>query len=464
MSSRWPLLLLPLASTTLLALAPSGCLPSVSTEDGSHHDAGAPDGPDQGGGNCSCGPGVAEHPGALDTTFGAAQTGLARVSFGSDDNGGFYDLDVVGDQIVAAGQGFGGLGGIAFAVTRLTSSGAVDPGFAMGTLVKTRFGSSSGSSSSAVAVGHQIDGRIIAMGWHEIPTPADIALQRYGINGSTGDPLFGVSGKSLIDLGGREQVSDGLVLPNDKILVVGQRDDALMVARATSDGHLDTSFAAPNGYQLLNLGEPSSARSVVVDSQDRILVLGHTGMDGQRDLVVARYLQDGDPDMTFGVAGRQIINAPGSDERAAAAAVLSDGRILVAGDSNANGNIDFQVRRLLADGSSDPSFGAGGVATLPISAEDDSAEDMVVLPDGKILLVGNVTSGAARGPVVARTTCDGKLDPCFGTGGVLSLYVGDFGSIHCAAVYPGHKVVIGGGDEGGSPGPGTFGIVARMWM
>jgi hypothetical protein len=42
--------------------------------------------------------------------------------------------------------------------------------------------------------------------------------------------------------------------------------------------------------------------------------------------------------------------------------------------------------------------------------------------------------------------------------------VGDYGSVHCAAVYPGHKVVIGGGDEGATPGTGTFGIVARMWM
>ncbi len=60
-----------------------------------------------------------------------------------------------------------------------------------------------------------------------------------------------------------------------KIVVAGQRDDNLMVARATSNGDLDTSFAAPNGYQVLSLGEPSSARSVVVDSQDRILVPGH---------------------------------------------------------------------------------------------------------------------------------------------------------------------------------------------
>jgi hypothetical protein len=32
------------------------------------------------------------------------------------------------------------------------------------------------------------------------------------------------------------------------------------------------------------------------------------------------------------------------------------------------------------------------------------------------------------------------------------------------AAYPGHKVVISGGNEGGTPGPGTFGIVVRLWM
>ncbi len=107
---------------------------------------------------------VTGRPGMLDTTFGAAQTGLARLSFGNEDAGGFYDLDVVGDQIVVAGQGFGGLGGLSFRVTRLTSSGGIDPGFAMGTQVKDHFGPSPNANSNAVAVGHQLDGRIIAMG------------------------------------------------------------------------------------------------------------------------------------------------------------------------------------------------------------------------------------------------------------------------------------------------------------
>jgi uncharacterized delta-60 repeat protein len=411
---------------------------------------------------------VIGRPGAPDETFGDNQTGLAKLGIGGD-NGGFFDLEVVGEQIVAAGWDVPSIGGTTFAVTRLTSSGSMDPTFAGGSVVKTLFGSSMGSVSRAFAVGHELDGRIVAMGWHQdgassSANPGDIALERYQSDGSTYDIYFNGYGKGLVNLGGTEEVADGLILPNNRILVAGQRDGNLMVARADADGYLDNSFAPPNGYLTLSLGQPSSAQAIVVDSQSRILVAGNTGPGGQGDLVVARYLQDGQPDVTFGVGGQRVIQGPSADERVAAAAVLADGRILVAGDSNANGNLDFQVRRLLADGSSDPSFGTDGVATLSITGSDDSAEDMIVLSDGRILVVGNAKDGAMRGPLLARYTRNGKLDPHFGTGGVLSLFVGDYGSIHCAAVYPGHKVVIGGGDEGGSPGPGTFGVVARLWM
>jgi uncharacterized delta-60 repeat protein len=407
---------------------------------------------------------VTDRPGAPDQTFGAALTGLAAVSFGADDAGGFYDFELAGDQIVVTGQGFGGLGGVAFVTTRLNSSGSIDPAFAGGTIVRTLFVGSTASAARAVAIGHQVNGRLISMGWHEKSAPGDIALIRYGIDGAVGDPLFGNSGKSLVDLGGFEEVSDGLVLPNDRILVAGSRDNNLMVARISSDGYLDNSFAPPNGYLTLALGQPSNAQAIVVDSQNRILVVGQVGMTEDRDLVVARYLSDGQPDMAFETGGHRIIAAPGADELSAAVAVLSDGRILLAGNSNANGSVDFLVRRLLANGASDPSFGTDGVTLLPITKGNDSAEDMVVLPDGRILVVGNASGGDAPGPVLARYTRDGSLDPHFGTGGVRSLFVGDSGSIHCAAVYPGHKVIIGGGNEGGTPGPGTFGVVARLWM
>ncbi len=67
----------------------------------------------------------------------------------------------------------------------------------------------------------------------------------------------------------------GQVLRNDKIVVAGQRDDNLMVARAMSNGDLDTFVCRAEWLSGSEVREPSSARSVVVDSQDRILVLGH---------------------------------------------------------------------------------------------------------------------------------------------------------------------------------------------
>ncbi|WP_438015712.1 hypothetical protein WMF18_33280 [Sorangium sp. So ce315] len=407
---------------------------------------------------------ITGRPGALDDTFGAAATGLAAMSFGADDGGYLTDIEVIAGKILATGWGVGGLGGSSMKVARLTGDGAMDPAFADGKLVSVRFGGSSGSMAEAHAVGHQLDGKIIAMGWHETPEPRDIALLRLGANGATGDALFGNTsgGKSLIDTGGSETVTDGLVLSNNKILVVGDRSGDPFVARASPDGFPDSSFGAGSGHVVLS---PSfTARAVAVDAEGRILVAGHVDSAGQSDVVVARLLADGQPDPAFGTGGQRVIAVPGSSERAAALALLADGRIVVAGASDQNGDVDFQVRRLLEDGADDPSFGAGGAVTAPITGGDDTAEDIVLLPDSRILVVGNAGGGASPGPVLARYLRDGRIDANFGIGGVVSLYIGDQGAIHRAAVYPGQKVVVCGENQGGVPGPGTFGIVARLWM
>ncbi|WP_437974371.1 hypothetical protein WMF11_38610 [Sorangium sp. So ce295] len=404
---------------------------------------------------------VTGRPGSLDATFGVA-TGIAPVRFGNDDGGYFTDIEVVGERIVATGWGIGGLGGSSMKIARLTSAGALDPDFAEGAMLSTRIGSSSGAEAQAFGVGHQVDGKIIAMGWHETPEPRDIALWRVGANGATADPEFGNNGKALVDTGGEETVVDGLVLANDKILVAGARDARMMVARISSNGRLDTAFAAPNGFWALD--RSSTARAVAVDREGRILVVGEVDTGGQSDGILARFLATGQPDTTFGTGGQQVFGASASSERTAAIAVLDDGRILVGGSAGKDGSSDFEVRRFLEDGAADPSFGASGVVALPITDGDDVAEDAIVLPDGRILVVGNATGGVTPGPVLARYLRDGRLDPNFGAGGVLSLYVGDSGGIQRAAVYPGQKVVVCGENQGGVPGPGTYGIVARLWM
>lgn len=405
-------------------------------------------------------------PGSLDDSFGSDGTGIAAIAFGGDDDGAFFDLEVISNgDVLALGWGTGGLGAIRFALIRLDAGGLRDPDFNGGALVRTGFVQSTGDSAVAHAVGRQSGGRIIAMGGHStFPSlPPDIALARYSPTGEQGDIDFGNfdAGKSRIDLGGEETAFAGLVLPDNRILVVGESSGQLFIARATHFGELDTSFHAPAGFDIPGLGAYSRAEDVIVDHHGRLLVAGFAQLDEDLDMVVLRYTPDGLLDIGFGDGGVVTLGLPVITERAVSVALRGDGRIVVAGTSNVNGNEDFQVRQLLEDGAPDPSFGDMGVSTPAMGPGNDAAADMLLLPDGRVVVIGN---RAQADQVVARYTPGGALDPYFGQGGVLDLFVGDYGEIHAIEQYSYSQVVIAGGDSGGSPGPGTFGLVLRMWM
>jgi uncharacterized delta-60 repeat protein len=110
-----------------------------------------------------------------------------------------------------------------------------------------------------------------------------------------------------------------------------------------------------------------------------------------------------------------------------AVALTADGNVLVAGVGQyaGGGTNRFGVVRLNSDLSLDTSFNAtaGGGAVVPIVANDDSEEvtDILVQPDGRIVLIG---FGMSAGVIVleaARLTAGGALDNTFGNNGVISL-------------------------------------------
>jgi uncharacterized delta-60 repeat protein len=413
---------------------------------------------------------ITGQPGTFDITFGLDATGYSAISFGADDDGAFFDLDVLGNgNVLAFGWGTGGLGARRFALLRLGVDGRPDPGFNGGALVRSDFESgSSGENAQGYAVGRQVDGRIIGIGWHSAAGNQflpDIGLMRYSAAGAVGDPEFGnyLAGKSRIDLGGNEEVTDGLVLPDSKIVIVGHSNGQLFIARATATGNLDGAFGGGDGYDIPGIGPLSGAEAVAVDEGGRLVVAGFEDFDGNRDMVVLRYTADGQLDMTFGDRGVVRLGSTAAAEHAMAIVARPNGRIVVAGTTNAGGNVDFSVHQLLEDGKPDLDFGAMGVNEQPISPGDDEPADMALLPDGRLVVVGN---SKALGPVVARYSRAGALDVYFGDGGdgVLSPYIGESGSLQAVEVDSKNKVLIAGGNAGGTPGPGTFGIVVRMWM
>lgn len=405
---------------------------------------------------CACAPGI------LDPTFGPAGTGITRMSIRPDDAGGFFALDLVGNKIVAAGSGLGGLGGSTFKVARLLSNGTPDPAFGGGAVVRTQWGASTNIYATARAVGRQPSGRVVAIGSLEHDPQRDVALARYNTDGTL-DTSFGSDGKPLFDLGGAEVIEGGLVRSDGSILAVGSRDGQLLVARFTRNGAVDTSFAGGAGYYTAALGDSSTAASVVIDRGGRIVVAGSASVGGQLDVLLLRLSRNGALDTSFGSGGHVRVGDPAVNERAVAIAMMSNGKIVVAGDAG-SGNRDFLVRRFRTNGSPDTTFGVGGVVTAPTTGGDDQAESMAIMGGGRILVVGNSFDGGPHTPVAARYTSAGALDPSFGTGGVLPVDIGDFGILHTVRMDSRGMALLGGGDEGASPGPGTYVVVARMCM
>ena len=77
-----------------------------------------------------------------------------------------------------------------------------------------------------------------------------------------------------------------------------------------------------------------------------------------------------------------------------------DGRIVVAGRSGRI-NPNFALARYNADGSPDANFATGGLTTIDYFGASDAAENVAILPGGKIML-GGVARNQVDGYGLAR--------------------------------------------------------------
>lgn len=402
---------------------------------------------------------ITGRPGSLDMAWGAG-TGLARISFGNDDNGAFQGLDVLGGKVIATGTTIGGLGTTRATTMRFTADGVPDMTWNGGAAIRTGFTGSSSETNFGVAIGHQNDGRSIVIG-HHVDATNDIDVIRYSLTGTGGGVDFGDgTGKALVNLGGTEQVGDGIVLESNAIVAVGARDSQLMVARITALGGLDTTFNAPMGFATATLGTSSQATDVVVDAQGRLIVAGSYNAGSDSDAFLRRYAPAGALDGAFG--GNNGVLVTGTDSETAAGLVLVGDKILLATSAGTPLGRRIRVRRFASDGTLDTTFGSQGMAEFAPTESGVNLLDLVALPDGRLV----VLAAQAGQALLVRFTPNGAIDTLFGSNGdgTTLLNIGGAGRPECLGVYSDSLLLIGGGDEGGMPGPGTFGVVARMWM
>lgn len=131
----------------------------------------------------------------------------------------------------------------------------------------------------------------------------------------------------------------------------------------------------------------------------------------------------GSLDLSFGNAGKVVSSFSSSIERANAVGLQSDGKIVIAGfASYAATGKDFLVARYNADGTLDATFGNNGSTTLDLQlGSDDIANSLVIDSQGRIIVAGNSDDGINKNAALVRYTVDGALDVSFGNNGMVLL-------------------------------------------
>lgn len=130
-------------------------------------------------------------------------------------------------------------------------------------------------------------------------------------------------------------------------------------------------------------------------------------------------------DNSFGTGGIVTTNVgfgPTNDE-VKAMALQPDGKIIVAGISGSSLSTKVVVMRHLTDGTPDVGFGNNGVVLENVHDEDLIVSDILLQPDGKILVSGSVYQpGVLTFVFVLRFLSNGTLDSGFGDAGIAKSY------------------------------------------
>ena len=297
--------------------------------------------------------------GTPDPTFsgdGVVLTGFKKGGAATDR---IYDIALQADgRIVAVGEinGDGQWG-----VARFTASGALDTSFSGdGWLTDPLDKRATNEWANAVAV--QSDGRIVvAGGARRDATLRDWVVARYTLSGTL-DSSFGTGGKAWVDFGPEAGLAwtpetsylDMALAPDGRIVLTGESSgDRLGIARLTAAGALDPTFAGNGLLLTVPVGwthvAPNEDHNVTVQADGRLVV----SVNGAGTTAVGRLNADGSADASFDGDGWRTFDFGSPSGVAHAVLVQPDGKILVGGVVNNDGQSLFALARFNPDGTLD---------------------------------------------------------------------------------------------------------------
>jgi len=296
-----------------------------------------------------------------------------------------------------------------FAIARYNSDGTLDTGFGTGGRV------SGNVNGLARAVAIQPDGKIVLAGDFEIELSngtfaSDIVVARFNANGSLDLP-FGTSGTGQVatDVGGAANSGRNVVLqPNGAIVVSGAPQCSSSqpgcnhtdVVRYNANGTLDASFGSAG---KLTLADVEVDAGLVRQADGKLVLVGtvvQATVPATARHVLMRRNPDGSADTGFGTGGTAG-TALSQNASANGVALQADGKLVVVGTRAFSPNANFIVARYNSDGSLDTAFANAGALSIDFFGFTDIGENVLVQPDGRIV-VGGLATNLAGGYGVAR--------------------------------------------------------------
>jgi uncharacterized delta-60 repeat protein len=329
----------------------------------------------------------------------------------------------------------------------------------------------------------QDDGKLLLAGWAYITNPegyasTDLLVVRLNTDGSV-DTSFDGDGWVSIDVvpnefgGSEDAVFAVAVQPDGKILIAGDTIDYnnssqpdMVIVRLNPDGSPDTTFGT-DGVVVHDAGGifTDRATGIVRQASGGIVVAGNTDRNGEQDVLFVRFDGNGALDTTFGTDGETLVSfGPGSVESVSGLSQDSNGALVAVGEGpgGAFQQTTLAAFRLTADGDLDTSFDTDGLVVVNFGDNYTYGYSLDVRSDNKLVLVGTTWTGSGYLPALALLNTDGSLDTSFGGDGTITPDLNPDSSNDQAfgvVVEPDNKVVFAGGFQ-----PDDFSFAQDMFV
>lgn len=373
--------------------------------------------------------------GSLDQSFGSG--GVLPVVFQGTSNNETSDLAIdANNRIIVVGwtRASNTTLNYDFAINRYDANGTLDSSFdSDGKLTIDFFGEVDRAhrvlldSSGRILVAGQANARLPE------PNPLNTSntvfiLTRLNSDGSRDNSLLA---RFVFD--GGYSVARALALaPNGKIMLggltanSGTSESNTALARFGVDGELDSDQDSDSevwfgvmhkgfGADDIVHGGYDYVSDLVITGDDRIwgtvfnynldMTNAHVGRTGKLNFLLAEFGHNfGDDGQAPDVPRFTEVPLGLGDDLATALTLQADGKLVLVGNATntASGTDDFGIVRFDANGVLDTAFGSNGVVKIDFFGGIDTAKDIVVQPDGKLIVVGVVRNGSSWSLGLAR--------------------------------------------------------------